>query len=221
MSEREPGSGERKRRGGSRVLEILVKKVLAPVLALALILFILGYTNLITFAGFSRGGGSALRELRLENIGELATQAAYYTGVATIDDNRVIGVGGKKINVPFTNSKVIYSYDGVIKAGMDFSEITYTVDTKEKTLTVRMPEARILSNEIDTNSLRVYDEKHSVYTLIRVERFSDSIGDLKAEAETRAIGKGILSEARTNAEMLIRGFLSAGYDMDEYTVRFE
>ena len=116
--------------------------------------------------------------------------------------------------------RFIYSYDGVIKAGMDFSGIGFSVDEAGKTIRVTLPETRILSNEIDSNSIKVYDEKHSAFTLVRAERFSESIGTLKKEAEENAVSKGLLTEARRNAETLLSGFLSAGFDMNEYSLQF-
>ena len=222
MSETPPSIGEQKASppAGARIAKGLIRNFLAPVAVVALLLAALKFTGLVDIAGFSRKNEAAVARLRLQEIGELATQAAYFTGIDTIDDNRVVRLIGKEINVPFTNTKIIYSYDGVIKAGMDFSGIDFTVDEANKVIRVTLPEAHILSNEIDSNSLKVYDEKHSAFTLIRVERFGESIAALKAEAEKNAISKGLLTEARRNAETLLSGFLSAGFDMNEYSLQF-
>ena len=215
---REPG---KRSSAGVRIIRGFIRNLFAPIVVVALLLAVLKYTGLVDITGFSRKNEAAVARMRLQEIGELATQAAYYTGVDTIDDNRVIQLIGKEMTVPFTNTKIIYSYDGLIKAGMDFSGIDFSVDEGKKTIRVILPEARILSNEIDNNSLRVYDEKHSAFTLIRVNRFGESIGKLKAEAEKNAIAKGLLTEARRNAETLLSGFLAAGFDMNEYRIEFQ
>lgn len=62
---------------------------------------------------------SKTTKLGFENIGEMATQAAYCTEVNVLDDSQKLF--GKKI--PFTQTKYIYSYDVVIKAGVDFEKI--------------------------------------------------------------------------------------------------
>ena len=205
---------------GNRIAKGLLNHVLLPICVVALVLAVLKFTGLVELTGFNRTTGAAAARMRLEAIGELATQAAYYTGVATIDDSREIRLIGRQIGVPFTNTKIIYSYDGIIRAGLDFSGIDFTVDEESKTILVELPEVRVLSNEIDSNSLKVYDEKHSAFTLVRVERFGESIGELKAEAEKSAVEKGLLEEARKNAESLLGGFLSAGFDLNEYTLNF-
>lgn len=51
--------------------------------------------------------------LGLRNIGELATQSAYVTEVDVLEDARTLF----GMSLPGTQSKYIYSYDFVIKAG--------------------------------------------------------------------------------------------------------
>lgn len=211
---------QEKSSAGIEIAKGLFKNVFTPLFIVIFLLAVLKFTGLVDITGFNRTNDASVARLRLKEIGELATQAAYYTGVSTIDDNRVVRLIGKQLDVPFTNTKIIYSYDGVIKAGMDFSSIEFSVDEASKTIRISLPEIRILSNEIDSNSLKVYDERHSAFTLIRAERFGESIGTLKKEAEENAINKGLLTEARRNAETLLSGFLSAGFDMNEYSLQF-
>ena len=53
-----------------------------------------------------------------KDIGELATQSAYVTEVNVTEDARELF----GLEIPFTQSKTIFSYDVVVKAGIDFSE---------------------------------------------------------------------------------------------------
>ena len=80
--------------------------------------------------------GNKLTRLGFEDIGELATQAAYCTEVNVTEGARELF----GLTIPFTQSKYVYSYDVVIKAGLDFGEIDWTVG--EDTITVRLPEIR-------------------------------------------------------------------------------
>lgn len=89
-------------------------------------------------------------KLGFENIGELATQTAYCTSVNVTEGSReLFGV-----TIPFTQSKYIYSYDIVIKAGFDFTEIEWEI--KDTAITVRLPEAKILSSELKWDSFKLY-----------------------------------------------------------------
>ena len=88
------------------------------------------------------------------NVGELATQSAYCSQVDTIKDARSLF----GMEIPFTQSQYVYSYDIVIKAGFDFKRIIPDVNDKKKVITIHMPKPKILSSEIKEDSCKVYVE---------------------------------------------------------------
>lgn len=152
----------------------------------------------------------------LENIGELATQSGYYTNVQVIDSSReVFG-----LDIPFTQKKCIFSYDGIIKAGIDFGDIKLTVNEISHTIRVDLPEIRITSNQIDPDSLQIYDESSNVFNPLKLDDVNQSLIALQEEAEVTAIANGLLENAQQNAETLIRCFLQGIYDLDVYTIEF-
>ena len=61
--------------------------------------------------------------LGFEDIGQLATQAAYCTEVKVAEKSAELW----GLTIPFTQSKYIYSYDVEVKAGFDFGAITWSV----------------------------------------------------------------------------------------------
>ena len=151
----------------------------------------------------------------LADIGELATEEYFYTEVETFDSSKSI----KGFEIPFTTSTVIFSYEGVIKAGIDFTAITVEKDNSKKVITVTIPKSKILSSEIDNDSFEVYDEKNSIFNRITVTDVNDSIADLKERAESKAIDKGILDKADANAKLLIKNLLKSTYDLSGYVVK--
>ena len=155
-----------------------------------------------------------LTKLGFEDIGELATQAAYCTEVNVTEAAREF----YGITIPFTQSKYIYSYDVVIKAGLDFGEIDWTVGGD--TITVRLPETRILSSEIDLDSFRVYVENESIFRRISLEENNEAMKALQASAQENAVANGLLDNARANAETILTGFFAGEYDLSQYTLRF-
>lgn len=155
--------------------------------------------------------------LGLKNIGELATQVGYYTNVEVIEGVRELWGW----SVPLTHSKYIFSYDGIIKAGIDFAEVEVQVNERTKTIRVSMPDIIVLSNEIGKDSLKIYDESTSIFTPLTLDAVNAAQEDLKAEAEETAIGNGLFENARVNAETLMKGFLAGMYDLTQYTVEFE
>lgn len=111
-------------------------------------------------------------KLGFENIGELATQTAYCTSINVTEGSReLFGV-----TMPFTQSKYIYSYDIVIKAGFDFTEIEWEI--KDTAITVRLPEAKILSSELKWDSFKLYHEDESIFKQIKMEENNEALKNL-------------------------------------------
>ena len=153
---------------------------------------------------------SKTTKIGFEDIGELATQSAYCTEVNVTEAARELF----GITIPFTQSKYIYSYDVEIKAGFDFQEITWEV--KDKTIEVRLPETKILSCDVDLDSMKIYHEDESIFRQITLEENNKALADLKQKAEEDAVANGLLE----NAETILEGFFAGVYDLEEYEIVF-
>lgn len=205
MSERT----EKKNTYGGFLARYLTKKVVAVILLLAL----LGAVGTIGVKTFFYSEPKTTK-LGFEDIGELATQAVYSTQVNVTEASlELFGV-----TIPFTQSKYIYSYDVVIKAGFDFGEIEWEVN--DTTILVRLPQAKILSSQLEPESFKIYHESESVFRPITLDENNAALIELKQNAERDAIANGLLDNARSNAELILKGFFAGAYDMETYTVKF-
>ena len=124
-------------------------------LRLAIWVVLLAAVAALVGAGLHASGvigshSSKTTRLGFEDIGEMATQAAYTTQVNVTEGSRVLW----GVTIPFTQSKYIYSYDVTIKAGIDFGGIDWDLDEEQKTIRVTMPETRVLSSEINLDSFK-------------------------------------------------------------------
>lgn len=153
----------------------------------------------------------------LKDMGELVTQAGYFTNVQSSTSTRQLF----GMDIPFTTSKYIYSYDGVVKAGLDFAGIEVQVDDANRTVTVLLPEIEILDVNIDNDSLKIYDESQSIFTPLHISDVNEAQIELKEQVRQTAIDNGILEEAEKNARTIIGGFLSGTMDLKNYTIQFE
>lgn len=153
----------------------------------------------------------------LRDIGELVTQAGYFTTVQTDSDARKLF----GYDIPFTKSRYIYSYDGIIKAGLDFSQIEVTVNDVEKTVAVKLPEVRVLDVNLINDSLKIYDESQSIFTPLHIEDLNNGQIELKAKATETALENNLIEQATQNAKTIISGFLSGTLDLKDYTIEFE
>lgn len=149
---------------------------------------------------------------QLRDIQELSTVEYHYTNMGRFENQKDF-YGWK---VPFTTKSFIVAYDGVIKAGVDLSEMK--IEVSGKTITVTMPEAKVLSHEMDEESLEVYDETHNIFNPIEIEDYTQFTADQKESIEARALDNGLLTSAAQRAENTVRGLIEALTGMEEYTL---
>ena len=191
---------------------LLYWHLLPRVLGILVVILLAAAVSLGAKTVLSADGRTA--RLGFEDIGELATQSAYCAEVEVTEASReLFGV-----TIPFTQSKYIYSYDVVIKAGLGFTDVSWS--QQDGTIRVTLPEIRVLSNEIDLDSLKVYHEDESLFRNITLEENNAALADLKARAEQDAIGNGLLEEARDNAQQILTAFFANQYDLTEYRLEF-
>ena len=191
---------------------LLYWHLLPRVLGILVVILLAAAVSLGAKTVLSADGRTA--RLGFEDIGELATQSAYCTEVEVTEASReLFGV-----TIPFTQSKYIYSYDVVIKAGLTFADITW--QEENGTIRITLPEIQVLSSEIDLDSLKVYHEDESLFRPITLEENNAALADLKARAEEDAIAHGLLDAARDNARQILTGFFAQQYDLTEYRLQF-
>ena len=156
---------------------------------------------------------SSLLGQRLSAIQELATQEYHYTNMGRFQ-NQLDFYGWK---VPFTTKSFIVAYDGGIKAGVDLSELQ--VEGSGKTISVTLPEGKILSHDIDEDSLEVFDETKNIFNPIQIEDYTGFTADQKASMEERAISEGLLTAASERARTVVEEFITALPGAEDYTIR--
>lgn len=153
----------------------------------------------------------------IQDIGELATAEYSFTITNTAKKDNLEVAG---IKVPFTQATVLYSYEGIVKAGIQFSRVEITQNETQKKIYVRMPSAEILSTELDNSSLVIYDEKYSALNTFTFEDMNIAIDDAKNAARASAIEKGLLERADENAKSILRSTIGALVDLNEYEIVF-
>ncbi len=118
--------------------------------------------------------------------------------------------GGDVLDRLFSGEEVLVIATGEVEAGVDLSEIGKDdVRVEDDTVTLLLPEPKILSSSLDEEKTRVYDRDFSPLNV----RPDD---DLVEEARARAIEKveetarenGILETAEANAKDSIRAFVT-------------
>ncbi len=150
----------------------------------------------------------------IREIGKLVTAEYYFTHVESHASNlQIVG-----IDLPLTQSSFIYSYDGSVLAGIDFSKITVNKDDESRVIMVTLPKPETISAAVDPDSFKLYDEKNNIFNPIKVTDVANSFADLIHSEEQKAIDGGLYGRAKDNAILMIENFLLATYPIHDYQI---
>lgn len=159
---------------------------------------------------------SDLLSQQIQGISELASVEYNYTNMGKYE-NQASFYGWK---VPFTTKSFILSYDGKIKAGIDMSLVE--VHMSGKNINISIPEAKILSHEIDEKSIEVFDETKNIFNQISITDYNQFAIDQKESMENKAKEKGLLEKAQNKAQETIKTFVESMYSSDdEYKIEIK
>ena len=149
---------------------------------------------------------------KLVSAKELTTLKYHYTNMGQFENQNTFY--GYKI--PFTSKKFIVSYDGLINAGVDLEKMK--VELHDKSIEIKIPPAKILSHEIYEDSLKVYDERESIFNRIDIEDYNNFSKDQKREVENNAIKRGLLKEADEESKKAIEEIILGDTILRDYKI---
>lgn len=159
---------------------------------------------------------SKTTKIGFEDIGELATESCTTTEINVVDKSRKL----YGVNIPFTQTKYIYSYDVNVKAGIDFSQVKWK-RVNDNAICVTLPEIRVLGKGIIKDSFKVYHEKESIFTNVTLEENNKAQSKLEDTALKDAIDNGLYDRAKESAEKQLESFFKANEDYKDCNVYFE
>lgn len=152
----------------------------------------------------------------LNDMGVLITQEYFFTEVVSFSSmKQLFG-----LNLGFTETSFIGTYDGTVTAGIDFQDIRIEKDDQLMKIKVYLPGSSVQYIDIDPNSFVLYDETSGIGNPISVTDFNRSLIELENNAQNKAIEKGLLGKADENARLMIRNFISGMVGLDDYTIEF-
>lgn len=199
--------------------DIMPKERIRPFKTVKYILVGIVLCVLVGAAGFLGGRHAAasekapqlsavVLESRLAEISELASVTYAYTNMAQFENSSDF----YGVTIPFTTKRFILTYDGTIKAGIDLTQVQ--IDVSGNDVTVVLPEAEILSHEIDEDSVEIFDEKSSIFNPFTVEDFTAFQEEQKQVMTEKALQGGLLEEAREKAKNSVRLLLESAMPED-------
>lgn len=183
------------------------------VITVAIIIVAVGIAGAMAVSYFK--SESKTTKIGFEDIGEMNTQVAYTTVVDTISDPRkLFGV-----TVPLTESKYIYSYDVVVKAGLDFEDIKW--DENNGKIIVKLPSPKVTSCYLEEDSMEIYLEEESIFSPITLTEQNEARKKLKERGKKDAIANGLYDNAKENAEVLLTSLFKQHDKYKDYEIEFK
>lgn len=154
-------------------------------------------------------------KVQLGPLQELVTQEYIYTNADKRESKDTWIFGWTR---PFSENSLVITYDGTIKAGIDFGAIDIDVDEESRVITVTLPASRITENNIPQENITVVEVKNGFFNDITFDDYNEFISEQKSIMEQKAIERGLLTSADKQARVLIRDFLSSLPGMNTYTL---
>ena len=199
MEEKKEKSPKSEKKQNSRKAGLGTRIILriVTIVVIALIVLGSGYFGFRRFTTVKSESKLALVDRQLSYCQELVTAKYRYSDIITL-----------KKSAGFSKSYSIIKYTGLVRAGLaDITDVSYSVSLDGKTITLSVPKAEVLGNEIVSQS--VFDEKQSVFVPISTQEIFDEIDRAKDQAVEDMIAEGILEDARTYAVRIITQFMLA------------
>ncbi|MDR0587205.1 MAG: DUF4230 domain-containing protein [Treponema sp.] len=160
-------------------------------------------------------------------VGEYASLAYHYTSV-------VKDINSRDLNgwtIPFTTRKYIFTYDGIMKLGIDgtrirVEEASGSADGSDSANSVNgpviriiLPPIQILSHQVDDDSVEVFEQSQTIFNEIKIEEAFRVTADRKREMEEKVLNSGAVDDAKVSLEQqfgsLFRGLpgIRDNYDL--------
>jgi hypothetical protein len=164
-------------------------------------------------------------------IGEWASLSYYYTKVVHESDQKVLLGWG----VPGTTKELLYSYDGIIKLGVDANKITVeeiTTDEKAENpvtdgqepilkLRIILPPIRVLSHEIKNDSVVFYIQSGGLLNHIKMEDVFSSLSKHMPDVEQKALTTDLANQARISMGNQLKSLLERLPSVKEKNYAYE
>ena len=156
---------------------------------------------------------SELIEERLELVQDLVALEYHYRDVDSIERAKFKILG---LDVPFTGSRIILTYGGVIKYGIDVSQIQIEVNEAAKTVLLLLPECKIISHDIPEDGIEIFDAGRSMVNPVTVQDYVNFRMEKKSEMEEHTVATGLMQNAREQAASALTAFLTSLPGMENY-----
>ncbi len=138
-------------------------------------------------------------EFGFKDIGELVTQEWYGRVLEDSSKDRKLF---NKYSIPFTKSRIIFSLDVEVTAGLNFEEIEWEKISEDEIL-IKLPKSKIYKYYQVPNTFYSYLDDESWFTNIDSKERHPLEDKVVEKGKNTALEAGILDKADKNAKTII------------------
>ena len=154
----------------------------------------------------------------LEDVGELVTQTCHAT---VLEDSKVNRDFFHLFDIPFTESRQIFSYDYEVDASVDFASIEYSVDEEKKEVKFTLSHAKVYKVAQKLDSFREYLDTESLFSRIDLTKHNEALKEMEEQAVEDCVGNKLLEAGDNNARRLLEAMVKGNKDYKDYEIVFE
>lgn len=160
---------------------------------------------------------STLREV-VAPAAELVSYKYFYTDADVYEKSAYVF---KKIKVPFSTDKTVFTYSGVISVGVNLDDTEIEVDNDKKTIQITLDEPYIMSNQIDNDTFQAYDVKNSIFTSVNISEFVELKDALEKNQEEKLMKNDeFWKQTKISTTNTISSLINASKEAEDYTISY-
>ncbi len=157
-------------------------------------------------------------DFEFKNVGQLVTQEWYGRIVEDSSKDRKIF---NSIAIPFTESRLIFSLDVEVLAGVDFEKIEYDISEASKKVTITLPHSEVYKSYEVKDSFKAYLDEESWFTNINATEQQQIKDKIVETGKEEALASGLLEKADENAKNIIINMVKGNNATKDYEVEFK
>jgi len=198
-------------RKGIKIFNKIPKVGKTIIILLLVVLF--SYTGISITSNFRNQ--TRATQFGLNDMDELVTQTAYVT---VVQDSKVDKEFFNLFKIPFSESRMIFSYDFAVDASVDFEKISYKIDDKKKKINVSLPHAKHYKTTMIIDSQVIYLDEESLFSRIDLKKINEALLQMESKAKDTAIGNNLFESADKNAQKIIEAMFKSDPNRKNYNI---
>ena len=187
-------------------------------MCIVIVLLVIGIFSLGVKLSYKFHTQEKTTKLGLDDVGELVTQTCYTT---VIEDSKVNREFFKLFEIPFTESRQIFSYDFEVDASVNFDEIKIKkINDDKKNIDVIIPHSKVYKVTLNPESLKIYLDSESLFSRIDLDKHNTAVDNMREQAKKDCMNNKLLDSADNNAQKLISSMINSNPNYKDYKVNF-